>query len=73
VIHLRIVARGGEAQPALELLEASESVCNVVLLPDAARSPAGDVIFADVAREDASVVMSDLRELGIHEDGAISL
>jgi uncharacterized hydrophobic protein (TIGR00271 family) len=31
------------------------------------------VILADVAREDASVVISDLRELAIHEDGSISL
>jgi uncharacterized hydrophobic protein (TIGR00271 family) len=73
VIHLRIVTRGGRTEPALELLEASESVCNVVFLPGAARNPLGDVILADVAREDASVVISDLKELGIAEDGAISL
>jgi uncharacterized hydrophobic protein (TIGR00271 family) len=73
MIHLRIVTRGGKSQRALELLEGSDSVSNVVYLANAARSPAGDVIFADVAREDASVVISDLRELGIAEDGAISL
>jgi uncharacterized hydrophobic protein (TIGR00271 family) len=73
MIHLRIVTRGGKSQRALELLEGSVSVSSVVYLANAARSPAGDVIFADVAREDASVVISDLRELGIAEDGAISL
>jgi uncharacterized hydrophobic protein (TIGR00271 family) len=73
MIHLRIVTRGGKSQRALELLEGSDSVSSVVYLANAARSPAGDVIFADVAREDASVVISDLRELGIAEDGAISL
>jgi uncharacterized hydrophobic protein (TIGR00271 family) len=73
VIHLRIVTRGGKTARALELLESSESVCNVVFLEGAARSPAGDVILADVAREDASVVISDLRELAIPEDGSISL
>jgi len=73
VIHLRIVTRGGKTDRALELLERSESVCNVVLLSGLARSPAGDVILADVAREDASVVISDLKELGIPKDGAISL
>ena len=31
------------------------------------------MILADVAREDASVVISDLKELGIAEDGAITL
>jgi uncharacterized hydrophobic protein (TIGR00271 family) len=73
MIHLRVVTRGGKSQRALELLEGSDSVSSVVYLANAARSPAGDVIFADVAREDASVVISDLRELGIAEDGAISL
>jgi uncharacterized hydrophobic protein (TIGR00271 family) len=73
VIHLRIVARAGKSDRALELLEGSDSVCNVVFLPGAARRPSGDVILADVAREDASVVISDLRELGIAEDGSISL
>ncbi len=73
MIHLRIVTRGGKTDGALELLEGSHSVCNVVYLPGAARSPEGDLILADVAREDASVVISDLRELGIAEDGAISL
>ena len=29
--------------------------------------------MCDVAREDASVIISDLRELGIHHDGSISL
>jgi uncharacterized hydrophobic protein (TIGR00271 family) len=73
MIHLRIVARGGKSEPALELLERSHSVCNVVLLEGAARKPDGDLILADVAREDASVVISDLRELGLADDGSISL
>jgi uncharacterized hydrophobic protein (TIGR00271 family) len=73
VIHLRILTRGHKTERALELLEGSDSVCNVVFLPGAARRPAGDVILADVAREDASVVISDLTEIGIPQDGAITL
>jgi uncharacterized hydrophobic protein (TIGR00271 family) len=73
VIHLRIVVRGGKTERALELLEGSDSVCNVILLEASARKPPGDVILADVAREDASVVISDLKELGIGRDGAITL
>ncbi len=73
MIHLRIVARGGKTDGALELLEGSQSVCNVVLLAGTARDPTGDVILADVAREDASIVISDLKELGIPRDGAITL
>lgn len=73
MIHLRIVARNGKTEPALALLERSRSVCNVVLLPAVARDPGGDLILADVAREDASIVVSDLEELGLGRDGSISL
>lgn len=73
MIHLRIVTPAEKSDRVLELLERSASVCNVVYLQGAARRPAGDVILADVAREDASVVISDLRELEIHRDGSISI
>jgi uncharacterized hydrophobic protein (TIGR00271 family) len=73
MIHLRIVATPQKAQHALDLLSRSESVVNVVFLEGAARRPDGDVILCDVAREDASVVISDLKELGIHEDGSIAI
>jgi uncharacterized hydrophobic protein (TIGR00271 family) len=73
MIHLRIVALPEKAQAALEVLERSPSVSSVVLLEGAARRPAGDLILADVAREDASVVISELRDLGIAEEGSISL
>ena len=73
MIHLRIVTPASKAEQALEVLEASESVCNIVHLRGAARRPEGDVILADVAREDASVLLDDLKELGVHHDGSISL
>jgi uncharacterized hydrophobic protein (TIGR00271 family) len=73
VIHLRIVTPADRTEAALEVLERSDSVCNVVALPGVARRPEGDVLLADVAREDASVVISALRELGIQRDGSISI
>jgi uncharacterized hydrophobic protein (TIGR00271 family) len=73
VIHLRIVTPADRADAALDVLERSASVCNVVHLEGAARRPQGDVILADVAREDASVMISDLRELGLQRDGSISI
>ena len=45
------------------------AVTNVVRLPGAARKPDGDLILCDVAREDASVVIGDLKELGMPRDG----
>jgi|SRR5215210_8798266 len=71
--HMRIVAPRERSAAALELLETSDSVCNVIFLQGAARDPEGDVILADVAREDVSVIISDLRELRLEEDGSIAL
>jgi uncharacterized hydrophobic protein (TIGR00271 family) len=73
VVHLRIVAPGDRSEKALELLKAYGSVSNVIYLKNAAQRPDGDVILCDVAREDASVVLGDLRELEIPRVGSISL
>jgi uncharacterized hydrophobic protein (TIGR00271 family) len=48
-------------------------VVNVVVLREAAVKPEGDVILCDVAREDASIVLSDLRRLEIDRCGSISV
>jgi uncharacterized hydrophobic protein (TIGR00271 family) len=73
MIHLRIVAPADVADKALDLLLGSPSVLNVVHLPAAAQKPEGDVILCDVAREDASVIISDLKELDIHRCGSIAV
>src|SRR3712207_5036769 len=73
MVHLRIVAPHGSAEMAMELLCGAASVLNVIHLEGASHKPAGDVILCDVAREDASVIIGDLKELGIHEDGSIAV
>jgi uncharacterized hydrophobic protein (TIGR00271 family) len=73
VVHLRIVAPPEKAEPALEVLESCPSVINVIYLRGVARKPDGDVILCDVAREDASVVIEDLKALDIHRDGSIAV
>jgi uncharacterized hydrophobic protein (TIGR00271 family) len=73
MLHLRIVAPPDRAEMALELLKRTSSVCNVVHVRGAARRPEGDLILSDVAREDASVVLSDLRELEIPKLGSITV
>ncbi|MBA3508757.1 MAG: hypothetical protein H0T19_01525, partial [Thermoleophilaceae bacterium] len=70
MVHLRIVAPDEKGRRALELLEGSGSVCNVIVFPDAARKPRGDVLMCDVAREDASAIIEDLRRLDIPSDGS---
>ena len=71
--HLRIVAPTDRADDVCDLFKAADSVINVIHLPGAAKDPEGDVILADVAREDASVIISDLKEMGLEEDGSITL
>jgi uncharacterized hydrophobic protein (TIGR00271 family) len=73
MVHLRIVAPADTAERALDLLCAADSVYNIIHLPGAARKPEGDVILCDVAREDASVILGDLRELDIPREGSIAL
>ncbi len=73
MVHMRIVAPAGHCEHVLDLLENSPSATNVIYLPGAARKPEGDVILCDVAREDASVLVSDLRELNIDTEGSIAI
>ena len=73
MVHVRIVAPEELAVRVLAVLEQSPAVLNVVRLPDAARRPRGDVILFDVPREDTSVLLAELRELGIERDGTISI
>jgi uncharacterized hydrophobic protein (TIGR00271 family) len=73
MVHLRIVVPSYQAGHTLDLLKASPSVCNLIYLERAAKRPEGDVILCDVAREDASVIVSDLKELEIHREGSIAM
>jgi hypothetical protein len=45
MVHLRTVAPQEQAQPALELLEACDSVINAIYLRKAAHKPDGDAIL----------------------------
>jgi uncharacterized hydrophobic protein (TIGR00271 family) len=73
VVHLRIVVPHEQAKRVLDLLSETPSVINLIYLEGAARKPDGDVILCDVAREDASVVVSDLRELEVDREGSIAI
>lgn len=73
MIHVRIVSPPDRSAAVLEVLDAAPAVVHVVHLPGAARKPDGDLILCDVAREDASVVVGELRALGISRDGSIAL
>jgi uncharacterized hydrophobic protein (TIGR00271 family) len=73
MIHLRIVAPSYQSEHALDLLKATPSASNLIYLPGVAFKPEGDVILVDVAREEASVIIGDLRELNIDKEGSIAV
>jgi uncharacterized hydrophobic protein (TIGR00271 family) len=73
MVHLRIVVPSYQSEHAVDLLKGTPSVCNLIYLERVAQKPEGDVILCDVAREDASVIISDLRELDVHLEGSIAI
>src|SRR5918996_1303307 len=73
MVHLRIVVPSYQAEHALDLLKHTPSVINLIYLERVAQRPEGDVILCDVAREDASVIVSDLCELDIDRQGSIAM
>jgi uncharacterized hydrophobic protein (TIGR00271 family) len=73
IVHLRLVVPPDLAEHTLNLLFSTPSVVNIVHLPGAAARPDGDLVLADVAREDASVIVEDLRAAGLEHRGSISL
>jgi uncharacterized hydrophobic protein (TIGR00271 family) len=73
MVHLRIVVPSHDSEHVLDLLKATPSACNLVFLERAAQKPEGDVILVDIAREDASVIVGDLREFGVHHEGSIAM
>ena len=73
MLHMRIVVPSDRGERVLAALEHTPAVFNIVRLRDAARRPDGDMILCDVPREAASIVVSDLDQLGVPEDGSIAI
>lgn len=73
MFHLRIVCPAALSEQVTAHLEADDATTNIVVLPGAARQPIGDVILCDVAREDTSLILDDLRRLGVTREGSIAM
>jgi len=70
---MRLVVPDDLKDQVLDLFCGSEAVSSVICLEHAAHKPEGHVILADVAREEASVIVSDLKELDLDHRGTIAL
>jgi len=73
MVHLRIVVPAELSAQVVDLLGDAASTSNLVFLAGVARQPPGDLILCDVAREEASVLIDDLKGLGVARLGSISL
>jgi uncharacterized hydrophobic protein (TIGR00271 family) len=73
MLHIRVIAPPRLTDQISGLCGASIAVTNLVVLPGAAREPAGDLIQFDMAREAADAMLRRLRELGLDQSGSIAV
>ncbi|MFD4022882.1 DUF389 domain-containing protein [Streptomyces sp. NPDC058576] len=73
MLHLRLIVPAETTDQVVTLLESTVGTAHLVVLPGAARSPAGDVVMCDVAREAGDELIRALRRLGIDKSGSITM
>jgi uncharacterized hydrophobic protein (TIGR00271 family) len=73
VIHLRLIVPSDLVVEVLDALERAPDVTNVWHLPGAASKPVGDLLSCDVAKEEVSSILAELRELGLDRRGSIAV
>lgn len=73
MLHLRLMAPEDRRDAVLALLDGTVGVTHIAVLPGAARTPPGDVILCDVAREAADGLLQELRDLGLPQHGCIAV
>lgn len=73
VLHLRLRVPEDLADEVVGLLHADETVTNIAVVPEGFSQPAGWLVLADVARENATGVVGRLRDLDLQHRGSISI
>lgn len=73
MLHLRVIAPQERAEDVIALLRGEVGVAHLVVHRGVALEPQGDEITADIARECANELVESLKELGLHQSGAITL
>ncbi|MFB7929114.1 MULTISPECIES: DUF389 domain-containing protein [Streptomyces] len=73
MLHLRLITPSEKTDEVVLLIEKTVGTTHLVVLPDAARNPSGDVVMCDVAREAGDELLTGLRELGIDTTGSIAV
>ncbi|MET7651223.1 DUF389 domain-containing protein [Streptomyces sp. NPDC005486] len=73
MLHLRLITPSGKTDDVVRLIENTVGATHLVVVPGAARNPAGDVVMCDVAREAGDELLTGLQELGLDETGSIAV
>ncbi|CAL9301052.1 hypothetical protein SUDANB51_04929 [Streptomyces sp. enrichment culture] len=73
MLHLRLITPHEKTDDVVRLIEKTVGTTHLVVLPDCARDPAGDVVMCDVAREAGDDLLAGLRELGLDTSGSIAV
>ncbi|MBQ0828671.1 DUF389 domain-containing protein [Streptomyces tagetis] len=72
MLHLRLIVPADRTAEAVGLIDRTVGTAHLVVVPGAARDPAGDLVLCDVARETGDELISGLQELGVDRHGAIT-
>ncbi|AZP19809.1 DUF389 domain-containing protein [Streptomyces aquilus] len=73
MLHLRLITPSDTTDAVVRLIEKTVGTTHLVVVPGAARNPAGDVVMCDVAREAGDELISSLQELGLDRTGSIAV
>ncbi|MFI6083156.1 DUF389 domain-containing protein [Streptomyces sp. NPDC051217] len=72
MLHLRLIVPADLTDRVVSTLERTVGATHLVVVPGAARDPAGDLVLCDVAREAGDGLIAELRGLGLDENGSIA-
>lgn len=73
MLHLRLITPAEKTDDVVHLIEETVGTTHLVVMPGAARNPAGDVVMCDVAREAGDELIGALRKLDLDKSGSIAV
>ncbi|WP_328780941.1 DUF389 domain-containing protein [Streptomyces canus] len=73
MLHLRLITPAEKTDDVVRLIEKTVGATHLVVMPGAARHPAGDVVMCDVAREAGDELIGALRKLDLDKTGSIAV
>ncbi|WP_200300749.1 DUF389 domain-containing protein [Streptomyces adelaidensis] len=73
MLHLRLITPAEKTDEVVRVVETTVGTTHLVVVPGAARNPAGDVVMCDVAREAGDELIGALRALDLDKTGSIAV